>query len=207
MEIIDISWPITQNITEYKNKKYINIVQTSDFKHDKVREKLITMHSHTGTHIDAPSHFLHHGKSLDQLDLNKFYGPCKVFDVSDIKEKITDKDLQKFDIQENDIIILKTKNSNLHETGNFVADFVYLDASGAKYLVDKKIKTFGFDYLGIERNQPEHNTHLYLLENEIPIIEGLRLKDVIEDEYILSCFPVLLKEADGAPARAILIAK
>ncbi|MBU4269652.1 cyclase family protein [Candidatus Dependentiae bacterium] len=207
MEIIDISWPITQSITEYKNKKYINIVQASDFKHDKVREKLITIHSHTGTHIDAPSHFLHHGKSLDQLDLSKFYGPCKVFDLSDIKEKITDKDLEKFNINENDIILLKTKNSVLHENINFTENFVYLDKSGAQYLANKKIKTFGFDYLGIERNQPEHNTHLFLLEAEIPIIEGLRLKDVIEDEYILCCFPILIKEADGAPARAILIVK
>ncbi|KKP24250.1 MAG: Arylformamidase [candidate division TM6 bacterium GW2011_GWF2_28_16] len=207
MEIIDISWPISNAITEYKNKKYINITQIAEFKHDKVREKVITMHSHTGTHIDAPAHFLHHGKFIDQLDLNKFYGPCKVFDLSNIKEKITDKDLEKFDIKENDIIILKTKNSHLHETGSFAADHVYLDASGAKYLVNKKIKTFGFDYLGIERNQPNHDTHMFLLENEIPIIEGLRLKDVIEDEYILACFPILIKEADGAPARAVLIAQ
>ena len=72
---------------------------------------------------------------------------------------------------------------------------------------DKKIKTFGFDYLGIESNQPNHETHKYLLEAEIPIIEGLRLKNVEPGEYILSCLPIFIKNADGAPARAILIQK
>ncbi|MBD3272823.1 cyclase family protein [Candidatus Dependentiae bacterium] len=207
MNLIDISWPISENITEYKNKKSIKIIQTSKYKKDGVREKLITFNSHTGTHIDAPSHFTENGKTLDQLTLNKFYGLCKIFDLTNVKEKITSKNLENLDIQKNDIVILKTTNSNLQEEGDFVSDYVYLEKSGAKYLADKKIKTFGFDYLGIESNQPNHETHKYLLENEIPIIEGLRLKNVKQGKYILSCFPIYINNADGAPARAILIEK
>lgn len=205
MKIIDISWLISENITEYKNKNSIKLIQQANYKENGVREKLITFNSHTGTHIDAPAHFTENGKTLDQVDLNKFYGPCKVLDLTHIQEKITSQDLENFDIKENDIIILKTKNSELPETGAFVNNYVYLEKTGAKYLADKKIKTFGFDYLGIESNQPGHETHKYLLKTGIPIIEGLRLKNVEAGEYILSCLPILIKNSDGAPARAILI--
>lgn len=205
MIFIDISWIITNEITEYKNKKSIKIIQEAEYDPNGVREKLLTFNSHTGTHIDAPAHFTKDGKTLDKLALNKFYGPCKVLDLTHINEKITSKDLESFDIKENDIIILKTKNSELNEIGDFVSNYVYLEKTGAKLLADKKIKTFGFDYLGIESNQPEHETHKYLLEANIPIIEGLRLKNVVPDSYILSCFPIFIKDADGAPARAILI--
>ncbi len=207
MKIIDISWQISENITEYKNKKSIKLIQQAEYEKNGVREKLITFNSHTGTHIDAPSHFTKNGKTLDKLNLDKFYGPCKVLDLTHIKDKITSQDLENFNIQQNDIIILKTKNSELPETGNFVSNYIYLEKTGAKFLADKKIKTFGFDYLGIESNQPNHETHKYLLETEIPIIEGLRLKNVEPGEYILSCLPIFIKDADGAPARAILIQK
>lgn len=205
MKIIDISWLITNDIAEYKNKKTIKITQTSEYDSNGVREKLLTFNSHTGTHIDAPAHFTKNGKTLDQLPLDKFYGPCKILDLTHINDKIMEKDLEKFEIKENDIIILKTKNSNAPENGEFIYDYVYLEKTGAKFLADKKIKTFGFDYLGIESNQPNHETHKYLLENEIPIIEGLRLKNINAGEYILSCLPIFIKNADGAPARAVLI--
>lgn len=205
MILIDISWMLTNEITEYKDKKSIKITQTSRYDLNGVREKLLTFNSHTGTHIDAPAHFTKDGKTLDKLALDKFYGPCKVLDLTHIEEKITSKDLENFDIKENDIIILKTKNSELNETDSFASNYVYLEKTGAKFLADKKIKTFGFDYLGIESNQPGHETHKYLLEANIPIIEGLRLKNIEQGKYTLSCFPIFIKDADGAPARAILI--
>lgn len=204
---IDISWPISNEITEYKNKISVKIKQIAEYDSNGVREKLLTFNSHTGTHIDAPAHFTKNGKTLDELSLDKFYGFCKVLDLTYIKVKITEKDLADKDINEGDIILLKTKNSQLGETENFVSDYIYLEKSGAKFLADKKIKTFGFDYLGIESNQPGHETHKYLLESEIPIIEGLRLKNIESGKYILSCFPILIKNSDGAPARAILIKK
>lgn len=207
MKIIDISWLISENITEYKNKKSIKLIQQAKFETNGVREKLITFNSHTGTHIDAPAHFTKNGKTLDKLNLNKFYGQCKVLDLTHIENKITSQDLENLNIKQNDIIILKTKNSELPKTGDFVSNYIYLEKTGAKFLADKKIKTFGFDYLGIESNQPNHETHKYLLEAEIPIIEGLRLKNVEPGEYILSCLPIFIKNADGAPARAILIQK
>ena len=92
-------------------------------------------------------------------------------------------------------------------TAAFTYDFVYLEKSGAKYLAGKKVKTVGIDYVGIERDQPNHETHRFLLGNDIPIIEGLRLGKVKEGEYTLLCLPLAYKGMEAAPARAVLIKK
>ncbi len=205
MKIIDISWPISENTTEYKDRKTIKLTQINEYSKDGVSETLITMHSHTGTHVDAPEHFLGNKITIDQIDLNKLVGKCKVLDLTKIEDKITKSDLQDFDIQKDDIILLKTKNSNLSTTEKFNPNFVYLEKSGAQFLADKKIKCVGIDYLGIERSQPNHETHKILLENDILIIESLRLKNANDTEYMFYCLPVLMENLDAAPARAILI--
>jgi len=189
MKIIDISWPISQDSTEYKDK----------------RDSVIKLNVHAGTHIDAPAHFIKNGKTIDKVDLNKVCGSCQVLDLTDVEEKITQKDLKKFNIKPNEIILLKTKNSNLAETGLFYPDFVYLEKTGAGYLADKKVKAVGIDYLGIEKNQPNHETHKILMKQDIPIIEGLRLKNIQAKNYFFYCLPLLLKNLEAAPARAILL--
>ncbi|MBD3231987.1 cyclase family protein [Candidatus Dependentiae bacterium] len=206
MEILDISWPISENITEYKNRKTVELKNIKNYQKDGVSETMIKFHSHTGTHVDACEHFLGNKKTVDQIDLQNLIGKCKVLDFITLEEdKITKSDLEKFEINKNDIILLKTKNSEFNPTDKFNPNFVYLDKSGAQFLADKKIKCVGIDYLGIERNQTNHETHKILLQNNIPIIEGLRLKNAIKKEYTLYCLPILIQVIDAAPARAILV--
>lgn len=88
---------------------------------------------------------------------------------------------------------------------DFDFEFVYLDKSGALYLKEKEIVGVGIDALGIERSQPDHETHKILLEAGIVILEGLRLKDVEEGEYFLYAAPLKIKGAEAAPTRAVLI--
>jgi arylformamidase len=104
-----------------------------------------------------------------------------------------------------DIILLKTANSSLGATALFNPSFVYLEASGAHYLQEKKIKAVGIDYLGIERAQPAHETHLQLMEHGITIIEGLRLQHVKQGRYLVCCLPLNAVGIEAAPARAVLI--
>lgn len=205
MEIIDISWPISENTTEYKDRKTIKLNQINEYSKDGVSETLITIHSHTGTHVDAPEHFLGNNVTIDKIDLKRLIGKCKVLDLTKVEEKITKSDLEEFNIQKDDIILLKTKNSNLSTTEKFDPNFVYLEKSGAQFLADKKIKCVGIDYLGIERSQPNHETHTILLKNDILIIESLRLKKACDTEYTFYCLPILMENLDASPARAILI--
>ena len=205
MKIIDISWPITKASTTYKNTNNISLEKTKLFEKNFVRESQINISSHTGTHVDSPAHFLKNGNTTEKINLESLIGPCSVFDLMHISEKITDDDIQKLSIKQNSIILLKTKNSLLGTEENFNPNFIYLDKSGAQFLADKKIKSVGFDYLGIERNQPNHETHKLLLLNNVLIIEGLRLQHVEPGDYELCCLPLHVVGLEAALARAVLI--
>lgn len=216
MTIIDISWPITPEMTTYKDKKNIDTKPLATFEKNNAREHLLTASTHIGTHIDAPAHFIQNGSTIDQIDLSKLVGPCRVLDLTHVSEKITKEDLVACNIEkgttfgegttfdEGSRILLKTKNSLLSPTAPFNYDFVYLDHSGAAYLAEQKVLCVGIDYLGIERDQPGHPTHITLMKKGIPIIEGLRLQDVDAGSYTLYCMPLSLPGLEAAPARAIL---
>ncbi|HBS47867.1 TPA: cyclase [Candidatus Dependentiae bacterium] len=205
MKIIDISWPISEQTTQYKTKKEIKIIPTKTFEKDYFRESLITIGSHSGTHVDSPAHYLQHGTTLDKIPLSSLIGPANVLDLSHINEKITAQDLEKFEIKKDEIILLKTKNSNKAAFETFDPNFIYLSTDGAQFLTEKKVKAVGIDYLGIERNQPGHETHKILLEKNILIIEGLRLKEVKSGKYIFTCLPLLIENIESSPARTILM--
>lgn len=205
MNIIDISWPITDGMTEYKDRKTVYITTIKSFAQDQVRESTLTLHTHTGTHIDAPAHFLHDGNTIDQISLSHYIGTCSVVDFTTVDQAITAEELKKITIEPEAIVLFKTKNSRLKTDKPFDPNFVYLDASAATLLVEKKVKSVGIDYLGIERNQPTHITHKILLQNNIGIIEGLRLEHVQPGSYFLCCLPIALVGLDAAPARAVLL--
>lgn len=207
MKIIDISWPLSAQSTSYKNRKTLTFEEQKNFAADGVRETKITIDSHAGTHVDAPSHFLQHGHTVDRIALDRLVGPCTVLDLTDVTEKIDAAVLEEFDCQINagDIILFKTTNSAQQVTDQFNPNFVYLDASGAQYLSRKQVKAVGIDYLGIERNQPGHETHVALLQSGVAVVEGLRLEHVEAGAYFFCCLPVNFVGLDGAPARAILL--
>ena len=205
MEVIDISWPISTATTGYKDRNVVNFVTTKSFDKDGVRDHDITLSTHTGTHIDAAAHFMRDGKTIDEMNPTRTIGPCKVLDMIAVQEKITRDDLVDYDIQEGDIILLKTINSATTATGKFTPHFVYLEESGARYLAEKKIRAVGIDYLGIEHSQKDHPTHIILMKHDIAIIEGLRLQSVDAGDYFLVCLPLYLIGLEAAPARAVLI--
>ena len=204
MKIYDVSMTIDKQMQVYKNKdeKRPLIETTRDFDTSTAMESRITMDMHTGTHLDMPLHFVEGGKTLDDLDLNRVFTKCRVLDFSDSDDKITVKDLEKKDFGDNRFIIFKTRNSYTEE---FDFKFVYLAEDGAKFLEEKKIEGVGIDALGIERDQPSYGTHKTLLGAGILIIEGLRLKDITEGDYILAALPLKIKGVEAAPLRAVLI--
>lgn len=204
MKIYDISMTIAPNMTVYKNmqqnKPRLDV--TRDFGSSNAYESVLAMHMHTGTHMDAPLHMIEGGKTIDQTDLSKVVTWCKVLDMSAVKDCITKSDLQSKQIEPGDFVLLKTRNSLQEEFDN---SFVYLEKSGAKYLADRGVIGVGIDSLGIERAQPNHETHITLLGNDIPILEGLRLAHIKAGRYFLLAVPLSIAGAEAAPVRALLI--
>ncbi|OGB96923.1 hypothetical protein A3F06_00830 [candidate division TM6 bacterium RIFCSPHIGHO2_12_FULL_36_22] len=202
MKYIDISWPISAAMTTYKDRKDVLFTQTKTWESDNVRETSLTMGLHTGTHIDAPSHMLEQGNSVGKDCI--IMQSCQVIDLTSATDGITKDDLMQHEVKES-IILLKTKNSFFDVTAPFNFNFVFLEQSGAAYLVKHGVRAIGVDYLGIERNQPNHPTHKILLEKGITILEGLRLEHVEPGTYKLICLPLALIGVDAAPARALLV--
>ncbi|MFW6279242.1 MAG: cyclase family protein [Bacillota bacterium] len=204
MKIIDISMPIHEEMPVYKDRKEkspeIKII--SDHQQGEVRETEIKMNLHTGTHFDAPLHMVAGAETMETYSLDKFITPCRVLDLTEKDEKITARDLKEQEINEDEFILFKTRNSF---ADNFTTDFVYLEQTGAEFLAEKQIKGVGTDSLGIERAQPDHKTHKTLLSREIIILEGLRLKEVAAGAYKLLALPLRIANVEAAPARAFLL--
>ena len=207
MNIIDISWPISTEMTEYKTKKEVAFTPTKQMNLDGVEEHLIQIGSHTGTHIDAPAHFIPGGSYTDNIPLEAGIGPCIVVDATEITHKISADFLAKQNILNQKRILFKTKNSELDSRDPFNAEFIALDPSAAQWLVDQEVTLVGIDYLGIERSDPTHATHQILLSNNVVILEGIRLKNATPGAYKLICLPLAFKLLEAAPARAVLIEK
>lgn len=205
MKIIDISWPISEEMTFYKNRPGFSREITKVFEKDCCRESRFTIGSHTGTHIDAPAHFLQDGKTIDQLPLEQFVGKALVVDCTSAQTCLTAAHFENIPDLEGSIVLCKTRNSNHSPTDQFDTEFIYISHEAASFLVAKKVKGVGIDYLGVERAQPGHETHTTLLGAGIAVVEGLRLADVAPGEYFFVGVPLAFKGADGAPARTILI--
>lgn len=164
---------------------------------------------HFGTHLDAPRHFIAGGKGVDELDLNMLVGPCVVAEVLGVKE-ITPGHLEALNIPAGTKrLLLKTDNSALWETPNhdFDLEFVAITREAAQWIVDRGIGLIGIDYLSIQLfADRDAATHVILLSVEVIIVEGLDLREIAPGAYNLTCLPMKIAGADGAPVRAILTA-
>lgn len=201
--IIDISWPISPEMTQYKTKKEVLFTETKNILTQGVEENLIQLGSHTGTHIDTPAHFIQNGSR--NIDLEKLNGHCVVIDATTINDTINADFLAQQQIDPTiNRLLFKTKNSFLKNTDPFNPNFIALDASAAQWCIDHGITVVGIDYLGIEHSNPTHAVHLILLSNDVLIIEGLRLNHVTPATYELNCLPLAIDQLEAVPARAIL---
>jgi arylformamidase len=162
--------------------------------------------AHTGTHVDAPNHFIEGTRRVDQLELNKLIGPCRVVRVSDDVQTIEPKDLG--DVEGFERVLFKTKNSAYWDDPEFHSDFAHLSPASADALIASGVKLVGIDYLSIEKfHSGDHAVHKAFLSKEIIILEGLDLRAIEPGDYELICLPLKYVggEGDGAPARAVLI--
>ena len=163
----------------------------------------LRMTTHTGTHVDAPLHFIEGGQGVDQIGLQRVVGPAEVLDCTGMRE--VNAAALRGRVRADVIPLLKTDSSALPETQPFREDYVYITADAARYLVASGVKAVGIDYLSIAAFKDGVPVHHALLGAGIIVIEGLRLAHVRPGRYTLVCLPIKIKGGDGAPARAILI--
>jgi arylformamidase len=168
---------------------------------------MIEMIGHTGTHLDAPLHFIPDGSTISDMDVQATIGPCRVIEIKD-KESIKVKELEPYKIKKGERLIFKTSNSpRTYESPKFQEHYVYLDTKAAGYLVEKKILLFGLDNITIGCFQDPDSiiqTHQKLLGAGIYILENCAMAGVPAGEYELLCLPLLMYNGDAGPSRAIL---
>lgn len=204
MNIIDISMSIREDMPVYKGRaeKRPLITHEKRMPQDSINESAISFNLHTGTHLDTPLHMKQDGWPMEEMPLGSLLGPCTVYDLTFVSECVREEDLKGLDIRAGDFILLKTQNS-FGLAGE--PDFIYIRQDAARFLAGKGIRGIGTDALGVERDQPGHETHLAFFDKGVLILEGLDLSAAPEGRYTLLVLPLKIEGAEGAPARAVLL--
>ncbi|MFQ6029438.1 MAG: cyclase family protein [Dehalococcoidia bacterium] len=163
----------------------------------------INMSVHSGTHIDAPFHFLEHGSTIDELPLETFVGPALVH-VVDAERYITKEHVAEIALQGETRILFKTRNSQLLQEGEYNPNFVAFSVEAAEALAEAGVKLVGLDYLSVAHAEEQVPVHRAFLDRGVILLEGIDLSEVEPGRYELICLPVRLRGSDGAPCRAVL---
>ena len=167
----------------------------------------IALSAHTGTHLDAPLHFIEHGEDVTTLSLETLIGPAQLVEAADA-DMINAAVLDSLPIHaDTERLIIKTRNSQLwsEAKATFRTDFAAVTASGAIWLVEHGIRLVGVDYLSVAPYGDSTLTHVTLLQAGVIPVEGLNLSAVQPGRYQLICLPLKLGGCEGAPARAVLV--
>jgi arylformamidase len=207
MAIYDITVPVRSGMPVYEGDPGVQIKAWSALANgNSSNVSALSFGAHTGTHVDAPAHFIEGARRIDALSLETLIGPARVIRVPDELLGIDSSFLARCDLENVERVLFHTRNSNFWGEG-FRKDFTHLLPEAAEKLVGLGVKLVGTDYLSIEKfHSGHHRTHLALLSNNVVIVEGLNLKDIEAGDYELICLPLKIAEGagDGSPARAVL---
>jgi arylformamidase len=204
---IDVSVPLRTGLAHWPGDPEPTFELISEIERGaEANVTLCRMTVHTGTHMDAPAHFLPGREGIDHFPIDAGIGPAKVVSVPMECNVIGPAELESAAVGRSDRLILKTRNSRepWHRQ-DFKADFVALNSAGARFLAEKGIAFLGVDYLSVGLYQSDGAaTHRILLSAGIWIVEGLNLTEVGDGDYDLVCLPLRIEGGDGSPARVAL---
>jgi arylformamidase len=209
MKIYDVTVAVSESVPIYKSDPTVQVTMAKSIANgSSANVSQLCCGVHTGTHVDAPNHFIDGTRRVHELDVAKLIGPCRVVDVPMDVMAIEPEHLP--DLGGIERIVFKTRNSDFWSTpeDGFRCDYTYLTPATATALADAGIKLVGIDYLSIEKGgTPGHPVHVTLLQKEIVILEGADLREVPAGDYELICMPLKYEGGggDGAPARTVLI--
>ncbi len=206
MKYYDISVPIHPEMHTYKGDPPFEISLSSSIERgDPANVSTIRMGAHTGTHIDAPRHFIGQGTTIEQIPLDVLIGTARVVELKGVRE-ISHETLSALGLEGSERVLFKTSNSSLWRETSFQKNFVHLTECASTYLAKSHVKLVGIDYLSVEKfGVDKPVAHTTLLQAGIIILEGLNLSEVPSGTYTLICLPLRIVGAEGSPCRAVLV--
>nr|WP_321502370.1 cyclase family protein [uncultured Dethiosulfovibrio sp.] len=204
MKAVDLTYTVEEGMPVYPGTEPPVIVEATTVAVEGFAEKLLTLFSHTGTHMDAPAHMLKDGSCLDEMDVNTFMGKAVVADVKDSVVDVEDLIPFRSDLDEGDYLILRTGWSRFWGTDDYFGPFPVLSEEAAKWISERNLKGIGVDAISVD---PVESTtlpnHLILLGSGMVIVENLTNLEKLPQSFTFLCLPLKIGHADGAPIRAV----
>ena len=202
--IYDVTVPLAPGMLSYPGDPPFEIEPVHELGGAPFTLSRMVLTTHSGTHVDAPAHFLAGGATVDQLPLEILLGKARVIELS-TRERVDRADLEALDLADDLRVLLKTRMSGQMLKAGYQEDHLYLTVDAARYLAQAGLKLVGFDYLSIDRfGSADFPAHHMLLEAGVVLVEGLDLSEVEAGEYEMSCLPLRVGGGDAAPARVVL---
>ena len=206
IKIYDVSRPIGKGEAVYPGNEPPALKRIKIFRRDKSNLFSLSLGLHTASHLDAPLHYLKNGKTIDKLPLEKCVGWCRVINLENIQKEIGEREVKKIKPKAGEIILFKTQNSKPATSKRFNKNFIYLNESGARFLIKSKIKAVGIDGPSIRKFRLKPDTvHPILLRAGIGVYEGLYFREIKPGRYFFIGLPLKIKNAEASPVRAVLI--
>jgi arylformamidase len=205
VKLHDISVPIRPEMIIYDGNPGVELERVDSIAmgaHANVSR--LELGTHTGTHVDAPVHFLEGAPGSESIELEPLIGPATVVDATSADTDLDESTLKGLDIPDGaERVLLKTTNGRLWDADAFSRDFIRLTGSGARLLIGRGARVVGIDFLSIG----DEEAHRELLGAGVIPLEGLDLRAIEAGAYDLVCLPLRLEGSDGALARAVLISE
>jgi len=202
--IHDVSVPLVPGLAVFPGDPPIGVERVQQAGDAPYGLSRLSLTTHSGTHVDAPAHFVAGGATVDALPLEILMGKTRVVELV-ARERVERADLESLDLRDDLRVLLKTRMSGQLLKAGYQEDHVYLSEDAALYLVQAGLKLVGFDYLSIDRfGNSGFPAHHALLGAGVIVVEGLDLSEVEPGEYDMACLPLRVGGGDGAPARVVL---
>lgn len=206
--IYDISLPVAESTVVWPGDPPVRITQRSHLdRGDEATVSHVSLSVHSGTHVDAPCHYVRDGSGVEALDLHTLVGPALVVHVPEVRA-LGAQLMGSLDIPpDTNRLLFRTANSDrgTRTERTFRTDFAALALDGAEWLIAQGVQLVGIDYLSVALYEATASVHQRLLGAGVTVVEGLDLAGIAPGIYELVCLPVKIVGSDGAPARAILI--
>jgi arylformamidase len=210
MQLFDLSHTLEQGMPVYPGSPLPEFTSLFSIGEHGFAERLFTLSSHTGTHVDLPSHMIEGAGSLDVFGADRFFGKGFVLDVSVSNGGIiTLDDLVHCEpaIRSSEYLLLSSGWCRYWGTPSYYEGYPVLTAEAARWLCGSGLKGIGVDMISVDApGDAAYPVHKLLLEKGIVIVENLRnLSELLSLQFIFSCFPLKIAGAEAAPARAIAL--